>query len=175
MWVSSSLELNSRWYHNAVPPITSFLPSFHPSFLHQSFFPPFLPPIIVLQVMTDIIRSFRLKVLERLGEETRLRLQVEREGREPTMLDLLGRHSLYYCTNSKEAGSLSYTDIWRRREIQYPKCCGFLAEDRVQNISHASHHHDNFFKFGIKVIRFTSSKLYFNTSVPVLRTSIPRD
>jgi hypothetical protein len=61
--------------------------------------------------MKDIIRSFRLKVPERLGEENRLRLQVEREGREPTLLDLLGRRSLYYWTNSKEAGFSSYTYI----------------------------------------------------------------
>jgi len=34
--------------------------------------------------MMDIIQSFRLKVPERLGQENRLRLQVEREDEETT-------------------------------------------------------------------------------------------
>jgi hypothetical protein len=43
--------------------------------------------------------------------------------------------------------------------------------DNVQNISHDSYQHENYLELRIKVIRFTSSKLHFNTSVPVLRTS----
>lgn len=48
--------------------------------------------------MKGIIQRFRLKVPERLGEENRLRVQVESEDEEHILLGLLGRSSLCYWT-----------------------------------------------------------------------------
>ena len=82
--------------------LSYFLHSFHSScipFLPPSFLHTFLPSsLLFLPVLTDIIHRFWLKVPERLGEENRFRLQMEREEEEPTLLGFLGRRSLYYCT-----------------------------------------------------------------------------
>ena len=130
------------WYHNTGTTTylhPSFLASFLSSFLH-SYHPFFLPPYFPFffpprpSSNDGYYPTFQVKS-SRTSWRRKLSPSTGGKGRRRTYsLCWVCYEDAGFITGqkSKEAGSRSFAATCRRRQIQYPKCCGCLARDDGQ-------------------------------------------